>query len=46
MESQLKQKQAPVETFTFKGYYYSLPNLAPMLSHPSRLELLMEIMET
>ncbi|WP_293078529.1 hypothetical protein [Okeania sp. SIO3B5] len=41
MESQLKQKQAPVETFTFKGDYYSLPNLVPMLSRKSRLELLM-----
>ncbi|NEP74319.1 MAG: hypothetical protein F6K25_21680 [Okeania sp. SIO2G4] len=46
VESQLKQKQAPVETFTFKGDYYSLPNLVPMLSQKSRLELLMEIMET
>ncbi|NES74175.1 MAG: hypothetical protein F6K24_57810, partial [Okeania sp. SIO2D1] len=46
VESQLKQKQAPVETFTFKGDYYSLPNLVPMLSRKSRLELLMEIMET
>ena len=46
VESQLKQNQVPVETFSFKGDYYSLPNLVPMLSHPSRLELLMEIMET
>ena len=46
VESQLKRKQVPVETFTFKGDYYSLPNLVPLLSRPSRLELLMEIMET
>ncbi|MGB3535326.1 MAG: hypothetical protein WBA13_17645 [Microcoleaceae cyanobacterium] len=46
IESQLKQKQLPVETFTFAGDYYSLPNLVPLLSRPSRLELLMEIMET
>jgi hypothetical protein len=30
----------------FAGDYYSLPNLVPMLSRPSRLELLMEILET
>lgn len=46
VESQLKQKQVPVETFTFAGDYYSLPNLVPLLSRPSRLELLMEILDT
>lgn len=46
VENQLKAKQVPVETFTFAGDYYSLPNLVPLLSRPSRLELLMEIMET
>ena len=46
IESQLKQKQVPVETFTFAGDYYSLPNLVPLLSRPSRLELLMEILDT
>jgi hypothetical protein len=45
VESQLKQQQAPVETFTFVGDYYSLPNLVPLLTRPSRLDLLMEIME-
>jgi hypothetical protein len=42
----LKDKQVSVETFTFAGDYYSLPNLVPMLSRPSRLELLMEILDT
>lgn len=46
VETQLKKKQVPVETFTFAGDYYSLPNLVPLLSRPSRLDLLMEIMET
>lgn len=46
VETQLKKKQIPVETFTFKGDYYSLPNLIPLLSRPSRLELLLEIMDT
>lgn len=46
VENQLKQQQAPVETFTFQGDYYALPNLVPLLTRPSRLDLLMEIMET
>jgi hypothetical protein len=46
LESQLKQQQAPVETFTFAGDYYSLPNLVPLLARPSRLDLLMEILDT
>lgn len=46
LESQLKQQQAPVETFTFAGDYYSLPNLVPLLTRPSRLDLLMEIINT
>lgn len=46
LESQLKQQQAPVETFTFAGDYYSLPNLVPLLTRPSRLDLLMEILDT
>ncbi len=46
VETQLKKKQIPVDTLTFKGDYYSLPNLIPLLSRPSRLELLLEIMAT
>lgn len=46
IEKQLQGQQVPVETFTFAGDYYSLPNLIPMLTRPSRLELLMEILET
>ena len=47
LESQLKGQQAPVvETFTFAGDYYSLPNLVPLLPRPSRLDLLMEILDT
>lgn len=46
VEQQLKQKQLPVETFTFAGDYYSLPNLVPLLTRPSRLDLLMEILDT
>ena len=46
IESKLRGAQAQVDTFTFAGDYYSLPNLIPMLTRPSRLELLMEILET
>jgi len=46
LEQQLKQSKVAFETFTFAGDYYALPNLVPLLSRPSRLELLMEILET
>ncbi|MGK7876110.1 MAG: hypothetical protein AB4426_23285 [Xenococcaceae cyanobacterium] len=45
IERKLKEKQVQVDTLEFKGDYYSLPNLVPLLSRPSRLELLMEILE-
>lgn len=34
------------DAFTFGGDYYSLPNLVPILTRPSKLDLLIEIMET
>ncbi len=46
VEQSLKRAQVPVDTFTFTGDYYSLPNLVPLLCQPSRLDLLMEIMAT
>lgn len=46
LEHSLQQAGAGCETFAFGGDYYSLPNLVPMLSRPSRLELLLEILET
>ncbi len=46
VEQSLKNAQVPVDTFTFNGDYYSLPNLVPLLCQPSRLDLLMEIMAT
>ncbi|MDX1931548.1 MAG: hypothetical protein SFU56_02970 [Capsulimonadales bacterium] len=45
VQRQLKGTVA-VDSFTFTGDYYSLPNLVPLLARPSRLELLMEILET
>jgi hypothetical protein len=46
VENKLKEKQVTVDTFTFAGDYYALPNLVPLLTRPSRLELLMEILDT
>jgi len=46
LERKLQQDQVSFETFTFAGDYYSLPNLVTLLSRSSRLELLMEILET
>jgi hypothetical protein len=46
LKRQFQQNQVAFETFTFAGDYYSLLNLVPLLSRPSRLELLMEILET
>ena len=45
LQRQLQQQHIAVDVFPFNGDYYSLPNLVPMLSRPSRLDLLMEIME-
>jgi hypothetical protein len=46
LERQMSQSKVAFETFTFAGDYYALPNLVPLLTRPSRLELLMEILET
>src|SRR5690606_36202974 len=40
-----QREGVPCDVFQFSGDYYSLPNLVPMLALPSKLELLMEIME-
>ena len=45
LEGRCKAAGIAVDVFQFDGDYYSLPNLVPLLSKPSRLELLMEIME-
>jgi hypothetical protein len=45
LESQCRSGGQMVDVFQFNGDYYSLPNLVPMLARPSKLELLMEIMD-
>lgn len=45
LESQLRREGLAVDVFQFSGDYYALPNLVPMLTRPSKMELLMEIMD-
>ncbi len=45
LEGRCERAGIPVEVYHFKGDYYSLPNLIPLLTRPSRFDLLMEIME-
>jgi hypothetical protein len=45
LETLCRREGIQVDVFQFTGDYYSLPNLVPMLSRASKLELLMEIMD-
>ena len=45
LEKLCQREGIAVDIFQFSGDYYSLPNLVPLLARPSRLELLMEIMD-
>lgn len=42
----LKREGISYDAIDFNGDYYSLPNLVPMLSKQSKLELLMEVLST
>lgn len=42
----LQEARVRVDTWDFQGDYYALPNLVPMLARPSRLELMLEILDT
>ncbi len=45
LEERCRQAGVQADAFQFSGDYYALPNLVPMLARPSKLELLMEILE-
>jgi hypothetical protein len=45
VEQQCRAAGVAMDVFQFTGDYYALPNLVPMLARPSKLELLMEIMD-
>lgn len=42
----LNRARVRVDTWDFQGDYYSLPNLVPLLARKSRLELMLEILDT
>jgi hypothetical protein len=44
LEQRCQEARIAYDAYQFTGDYYALPNLLPLLSRPSRLELLMEIM--
>jgi hypothetical protein len=45
LEDQCRAAGIAADAFQFTGDYYALPNLVPLLSRPSRLDLLLEILE-
>jgi hypothetical protein len=45
LEESCRQAGITADAFQFTGDYYSLPGLVPLLARPSKLELLMEIMD-
>jgi hypothetical protein len=45
LEDQCRAAGMNVDGFQFTGDYYALPNLVPLLSRPSKRDLLMEILE-
>jgi hypothetical protein len=45
LEEQCQKAGILCDAFQFTGDYYALPNLVPLLSRPSKLELLIEIMD-
>lgn len=45
LEEKCKNNDITYDVYDFKGDYYSLPNLIPFLIRPSKLDLLMDIMD-
>jgi hypothetical protein len=45
VEQQLRKAGVAVDVFRFSGDYYALPNVIPFLLQPSRVDLVLEIME-
>lgn len=44
IEQACRDKGIPLNVFEFRGDYYALPNVIPLLTAPSQAELLMEIL--
>jgi hypothetical protein len=45
LEDACRQAGVVCDAFQFTGDYYALPNLVPLLARPSKLELLLEILD-
>jgi hypothetical protein len=45
LEEACRKAGLVVDAFQFTGDYYALPNLVPLLARPSKLELLLEILD-
>jgi hypothetical protein len=44
LEQECQRERLSFDAYQFSGDYYALPNLLPLLSRPSKLDLLLEIM--
>jgi hypothetical protein len=44
LEQECQRERVSYDAYQFTGDYYALPNLLPMLTRPTRLDLLLEIM--
>jgi hypothetical protein len=44
LERECQRERLPFDAYQFNGDYYALPNLLPLLTRPSKLDLLLEIM--
>lgn len=44
LEQECQRERLAFDAYQFNGDYYALPNLLPLLTRPSKLDLLMEIM--
>src|SRR5262249_18594310 len=44
LERDCQRERLPFDAYQFSGDYYALPNLLPLLTRPSKLDLLLEIM--
>lgn len=44
LEQACQRERIPFDAYQFSGDYYALPNLLPLLTRPSKLDLLLEIM--
>jgi hypothetical protein len=44
LEANCRQARIAYDAYQFTGDYYALPNLLPLLTRPSKLDLLLDVM--